>query len=726
MPIRILPGKPYPLGASFDGAGVNFAVFSENAEGIDLCLFDGEKAKERERAALPDRTASVYHGYVEGLKPGALYGFRARGPWEPAKGQRFNDAKLLVDPYARAIANDVDWRAPMFPYDLSAKDGDLVRDDRDDAAGAPKSVVVDGAFDWGDDKPPAIHWADSLVYEVHVKGMTARHPEVPAKLRGTYAGLATEPIIEHLRRLGVTAVELLPVHEKVDDKALTERGLKNYWGYNTLGFFAPAGVYASAGRRGEQVVEFKRMVKALHAANIEVILDVVYNHTCEGDQRGAMFSLKGLDNRAYYRLNAETPRLYADFTGCGNSLDTRRPEAVALVLDSLRYWVTEMHVDGFRFDLATTLARGTSAYERFGAFMVAVYQDPILSRVKLIAEPWDVGEGGYQVGGFPAPWREWNGKFRDAMRRFWMGDAALGELGYRLTGSSDLYAAGNRGPTASVNFVTAHDGFTLADLVSYERKHNEQNGEGNRDGSDSNDSSNHGVEGPTNDPKIAALRVRQVKNLFAMLFVSAGVPMLSAGDEIGRSQGGNNNAYCQDNAISWHDWGLDAARLELLDFARRLSELRRAEPVLRRRTFYSGGHVRNSELKDIIWFREDGREMTAEDWSDPKTRALGMLLNGEGLQARDVDGAHFSGSTLLVLLNGGAEPAEFVLPQVDWGDTWDVVVDTGATKDDELRGPRSTSGTRLPPRRQERRRPSPGVAVDDVGAGSAARSVDRG
>ncbi|HVY44456.1 MAG TPA: glycogen debranching protein GlgX [Minicystis sp.] len=677
MTAIIWPGKPYPLGASFDGMGVNFAVFSENATGIDVCLFDrADDRAERERIALPERTAHVYHGYVPGLKPGQLYGLRAHGAWDPKNGHRFNPAKLLVDPYAQAIANEVDWRAPMFPYRVDAPDGDLLIDDRDNAWGAPKSVVVANVFDWENDRHPLTPWSDTVIYEAHVKGFTARHPDVPERLRGTYAGIATDPVIQHLKRLGVTALELLPVHEKVNDKALMDRGLINYWGYNTLAYFAVEGEYASLGRLGEQVSEFKQMVKTLHEAGIEVILDVVYNHTAEGDHRGAMLSLKGLDNRAYYRVVAKDPRFYMDYTGCGNTLNMQHPQTLKLIMDSLRYWVTEMHVDGFRFDLASTLARELHDVDRLSAFFDIIHQDPILSRTKLIAEPWDVGEGGYQVGNFPVLWAEWNGRYRDAVRRFWKGDSVIAEIGYRLTGSSDLYELGGRGPSASINFVTAHDGFTLEDLVSYEKKHNEENGEHNRDGSDANDSSNHGVEGPTNDPAIVELRERQKRNLLATLLLSQGVPMMCGGDEFGRTQRGNNNAYCQDNPTSWLDWELDDRRRAELEFTRRLGMLRAAQPVLRRKHFFSGGRVRNSELKDIVWFRTDGREMTADDWSNPLTRTIGMLLNGDAIPSLDRMGEPIVGDTLLALVHGGDVDVAFVLPAVEWGDAWEVVIDT--------------------------------------------------
>lgn len=680
MSARIWPGRPYPLGAHYDGRGVNFAIFSETATRVELCLFDRvDDPVERERIELPERTGHVFHGYVPGLGPGQLYGYRVHGPFDPANGLRFNPARLLVDPYARAIANDIDWRAPMFPYRLDddSADADLTLDLRDNAWGAPKCVVVDETFDWGDDRPLRTPWHDTVLYEVHVKGFTARHPDVPEPLRGTYLGMASAPAIEHLVRLGITAVELLPVHEIVDDKHLVDKGLRNYWGYSTLAYFAPAGRYSSGGRLGQQVTEFKQLVKTLHAHGIEVILDVVYNHTGEGNHLGPMLSLKGIDNPSYYRLVPDNPRYYMDYTGCGNSLNMRHPQTLKLVMDSLRYWVTEMHVDGFRFDLASTLARELHEVDRLSAFFDIIHQDPILSGVKLIAEPWDVGEGGYQVGNFPVLWTEWNGRYRDAVRRYWKGDdAQAAELGYRLTGSSDLYASNGRSPCASINYVTCHDGFTLHDLVSYNDKHNEANGEGNRDGTDHNDSWNHGVEGPTEDPDIVELRERQKRNFLATLMVSQGVPMICGGDEIGRTQRGNNNAYCQDNEVSWYDWNLDERRKALLEFTRSLVALRRAQPVLRRRRFFSGGYVHDSKLKDIEWFRPDGKVMTPQDWSLPFVRALGMLLAGDAIPTLDEFGRRIVGDTLLVLMNAHHEPVEFVIPAMEWGERWEVLIDT--------------------------------------------------
>jgi isoamylase len=676
VPARIWPGRPFPLGATWDGHGVNFAIFSEQATRVELCLFDSPHAEvESERIILPEHTFHVFHGHVPGIGPGQLYGYRVHGPWDPASGLRFNPAKLLVDPYAMGISGKVDWRAPMFPYRLEA--GHLVIDDQDNAWGAPHSVVVDPSFDWGDDRPPRTHWHDTVIYELHVKGFTARHPEVPEPLRGTYAGLASPAAIAHLRSLGVTAVELLPVHEKCDDQHLVDRGLTNYWGYNTLGFFAPEQSYCATGRVGEQVREFKQMVKALHAAGIEVILDVVYNHTAEGNHLGPMLSLKGIDNLAYYRTVPGDPRYYMDYTGCGNSLNMRHPQALKLIMDSLRYWVTEMHVDGFRFDLAAALARELHEVDRLSAFFDVIHQDPILSRTKLIAEPWDLGDGGYQVGNFPVLWTEWNGRYRDAIRRWWKGDGALvADLGYRLTGSSDLYQSTGRRPYASINFVTAHDGFTLHDLVTYNEKHNEANGENGADGSNHNDSWNCGVEGETDDDEIVELRERQKRNFIVTLALSQGVPMLCGGDEIGRTQGGNNNAYCQDNEISWHDWRLDDRRRALLAFTRRILALRASEPVLRRRRFFSGGFSRGSDLKDIGWFRPDGQEMSREDWELPFVRAIGMLLNGEAIPSPDDRGERIIGDTLLILMNAHHEEIEFVLPLSDWGERWGLVVDT--------------------------------------------------
>jgi isoamylase len=674
---HVLRGKPAPAGAHWDGKGVNFAVFSEHGTEVELCLFDPEDST-RQTASLRLRevTAHTWHGYVPGLAPGQLYGYRVHGPLEPDNGHRFNPAKLLIDPYARAIAGRVDWDAPVFGYAFDHPRKDLSRDDRDSAWGVPKGVVIDPTFDWGDDRAPRTPWSETVIYEAHVKGATARHPAVPEGLRGTYAGLASPAFIEHLTHLGVTAVELLPVHHFLDDHSLVEKGLRNYWGYNTLNFFAPDARYSSSGDRGGQVVEFKAMVRALHAAGIEVILDVVYNHTAEGNHLGPTLSLRGLDNRAYYRLVDDEPRYYMDYTGTGNSMNVAHPEVLKLIMDSLRYWVTEMRVDGFRFDLAATLARELHEVDRLAAFFDIIHQDPIISRVKLIAEPWDLGPGGYQVGNFPVLWTEWNGKYRDAVRSYWRGDRhSMAELGYRLTGSSDLYGDDGRRPTASINFVTAHDGFTLNDLVSYERKHNEENGEGNRDGHDHNLSSNHGVEGPTDDPAIIELRERQKRNFIATLLVSQGVPMILGGDEIGRTQGGNNNAYCQDNEISWLDWDLDERQRDLLEFTRRVIGLRKDHPALRRRRFFQGIEVRGSDIPDITWLTPDGREMSDQEWSADWARALAFRLGGEALGDVDAQGRLIVDDDFLFLLNAEHEPVTFRLPG-DGKSDWRVAVDT--------------------------------------------------
>jgi isoamylase len=674
---KVLPGRPFPLGATYDGRGINFSIYSERATEVELCLFDDTDARaESERLRLREVTGHVWHGYVAGLKPGQLYGYRVLGPYRPDEGLRFNPFKLLIDPNAKAIAGKVDWNAPAFAYKLGDPEEDLELDEEDDGWGVPKGVVVGTHFDWGDDRPPAIPWHRSIIYEVHVKGFTMTHPNVPPKQRGTYAGLASDAAIDHLKQLGVTAVELLPVHDFLDDKRLVDMGLRNYWGYNTINFFAPDARYSSAGDLGGQVVEFKRMVKALHAADIEVILDVVYNHTAEGNHLGPTLSFKGIDNPAYYRLMPDDPRFYMDYTGTGNSLNVREPQVLRLIMDSLRYWVTEMHVDGFRFDLASALARELHDVDRLSGFFDVIHQDPIISQVKLIAEPWDVGEGGYQVGNFPVLWTEWNGKYRDTVRRFWKGDMGThAELASRLTGSSDLYADDGRKPHASINFVTAHDGFTLHDLVSYNEKHNEANGENNQDGTNDNESWNCGVEGPTDDPEIVELRERQKRNFLATLLFSQGVPMLCGGDELGRTQQGNNNAYCQDNEISWFDWELDDRRKALLDFTRRLIALRQRHPNLRRRKFFLGRPIRGSDVKDITWFTPDGHEMTEQDWAAGWQRCFATRL-GDQLGEVDERGELIEDDVLLVLLNGHHDPVSFTLPSARDGESWDVVVDT--------------------------------------------------
>ncbi len=674
--LRVRPGTPYPLGATPDGEGTNFALFSEHATAVELCLFDpAEPSREIARLAVEERTDQVWHVHVSGLRPGAFYGYRVHGPYAPAAGHRFNPAKLLLDPYARALAGSVAWDDALLGYRAGDPAGDTAPDGRDSAPFVPKSVVIDPAFDWQGDRRPGTPWHRTVIYEAHVKGMTARHPDVPAALRGTYAGLAAPPVLDHLRGLGVTAVELLPVHHAVPERALAARGLTNYWGYNSIGYFAPDARFASGGVRGGQVAEFKSMVRALHGAGLEVILDVVYNHTAEGSHRGPTLAFRGIDNHAYYRLDPAHPGRYMDYTGCGNTLNTVHPRTLQLVLDSLRYWVRDMHVDGFRFDLATALARRPHAFDRFSAFFAAIQADPVISQVKLIAEPWDPGEGGYQVGNFPPGWAEWNGRYRDTLRRFWRGDSGvMGELGSRLTGSRDLYDKDGRLPYASVNFVTVHDGFTLADLVAYEHKRNAANGEDNRDGTDANFSWNSGAEGPSDDPAIQARRERQARNFLASLLLSQGVPMLSHGDESGRSQEGNNNAYCHDGPLTWLAWPPpDAARL---DFTRRLIALRLAEPVFHRRRFFQGQERPGAAGKDLVWLRPDGKEMADEDWNDPAARALGLRLAGDAIAEPDERGDPVSGATFMLLFNSQDAPVPFILPVPPDGGRWQLVLDT--------------------------------------------------
>jgi len=676
--MKVWPGQPYPLGATWDGAGVNFSLFSENATGVDLCLFIGpDGSEEVARIPMKEQTDQVWHVYLPEARPGQRYGYRVHGPYAPNEGHRFNPDKLLLDPYAKAIAGTIKWSDALFGYSLGHPDADLSRDDRDSAPGLPKCVVADPAFSWGDDHPPRTPWHKTLIYEVHVKGFTIRHPEVPPDLRGTYAGLTCPPILEYLHYLGITAIELMPVHQFVADRHLVDRGLTNFWGYNTIGFFAPDARYASSGVLGQQVAEFKTMVKTLHREGIEVILDVVYNHTAEGNHLGPTLCFRGIDNAAYYRLLADNRRCYMDYTGCGNTLDMTHPRVLQLIMDSLRYWVLEMHVDGFRFDLASALARELHEVDRLGAFFDIIHQDPIISQVKLIAEPWDLGEGGYQVGNFPVLWAEWNGKYRDTVRRFWKGDhGQVGDLAYRLTGSSDLYERGGRRPYASINFVTAHDGFTLHDLVSYNEKHNEANGEENRDGSTDNRSWNCGVEGPTDDPAVLSLRERQKRNVLATLLLSQGVPMLLAGDELGRTQRGNNNAYCQDNEVSWVDWTLDRPRLELLHFTRKVIGLFHRHPVFRRRNFFQGRRIRGSEVKDLTWFRPDGKEMSEEDWNNPETRCLGLRLAGDAIEDVDARGNRIVDDILLILLNAHHEALPFILPAHRPKMRWEPVLDS--------------------------------------------------
>jgi glycogen operon protein len=676
-PLRVWPGRPYPFGATWDGAGVNFALLSEHAEAVDLCLFDPDGVREVARIALQERTDQVWHAYLPQVAPGQLYGYRVHGPWDPGTGHRFNPSKVLLDPYAKAIAGRVVWEDALFGYRRGDPGVDLVRDDRDSAGAVPKSVIVDTTFPWGDDRQLRIPWNDTVIYEVHLKGLSMRHAGVPPVLRGTYAGLTCPAVIDHLRSLGVTAVELMPVHHSVSEERLVRRGLTNYWGYNSIGFFAPDARFASAGDRGEQVREFKTMVKTLHGNGIEVILDVVYNHTAEGDHLGPTLAFRGIDNVVYYRLVPGDARRYVDYTGCGNTLNMRHPRALQLIMDSLRYWVLDMHVDGFRFDLAAALAREFHDVDRLSAFFDIVHQDPVISQVKLIAEPWDLGEGGYQVGNFPVGWAEWNGRYRDAIRRYWRGDGGqIAELAYRLTGSSDLYQDDGRRPYASVNFVTAHDGFTLRDLVSYDGKHNEGNGERNLDGATENFSWNCGVEGPTEDATIEALRERQVRNFLATLFLSQGVPMLLGGDELGRTQQGNNNAYCQDNDVSWFDWQLDGRGQRLLEFTRRLVGLRREHPELRRRKFFQGRVLCAAGMKDLAWLHPDGREIAAEDWSRLSVSAFAFRLCGQAMDDVDDRGKRIMGRTLLVLFNAEPRAVDFVLPDPAPGGSWQVLVDT--------------------------------------------------
>jgi len=682
MALTVRPGRHAPLGATYDGEGVNFAVFSEHAAGMDLCLFDAQGVETR--LSLREKSAHVWHCYVPGVRPGQRYGFRAKGPYDPKIGLRFNEHKLLVDPYALAVEGRVDYQAAVFAYVGAPQKGlagtaaaldESIADTRDSAPGVPKSIVTDSRFDWEGDRPPRVPWADTVLYETHVKGLTATHPEVPEAIRGTYLGLAHPAIIQHLRLLGITSVELLPIHEHMDEWSVSARGMTNYWGYSTLAFLAPGQRFAT--KPGAQVTEFKAMVKALHRAGIEVVLDVVYNHTGEGDQLGPTVSLRGLDNATYYRLRADDRARYEDYTGCGNSLNMLHAQSLKLVMDSLRYWVTEMHVDGFRFDLASTLARESGAVDKMSAFFDIIHQDPILSNVKLIAEPWDLGDGGYQVGNFPVLWTEWNGRYRDAVRNFWTGQTwTIAEMGYRLTGSSDLYEDDGRHPHASINFVTAHDGFTLRDLVSYEKKRNAANGEGNRDGMDHNASWNCGVEGETSDPAIRALRLRQQRNFLVLLALSQGVPMIASGDELGKTQGGNNNAFVQDNPVSWIDWDLDEERSALLAFNQALFAFRRRHPVFRRPGFFKGQRVDDSELKDIVWFHPTGREMLPLDWSKPDSCAIALLLSGDALDWRDAAGEAVIDDSFLLLVNGSRTPITFALPTRDWGTRWALRIDT--------------------------------------------------
>jgi len=673
------PGVPSPLGASYDGAGVNFALFSENAAGVELCLFGGAEGNdETARFQLSEQSDQVWHIYLPGIQPGQRYGYRVHGPYEPANGSRFNPAKLLLDPYAKAVDREFILDDCLFGYQVGNRDADLSRDDRDSGMLMPKSIVIDPTFSWGNDRRPNIPWHETVIYELHVKGFTARHPLVPPNLRGTYAGLASPSVIEYFRSLSVTAVELMPTHQAVAERQLSKQGLANYWGYHSIAYFAPDVRFSSSGRLGEQVSEFKAMVKAFHRAGIEVILDVVYNHTAEGNHLGPTLCMRGLDNANYYRLTPGDRRYYLDYTGCGNTLNMVSPRALQLVMDSLRYWVLEMHVDGFRFDLAAALARELGDFDRLGAFFDIIHQDPVLCQVKLIAEPWDLGEGGYQVSNFPPLWSEWNGKYRDTVRDYWRGnDQTLAEFAYRLTGSSDLYHAGGRSPAASINFVTSHDGFTLTDLVSYNEKRNEANGEQNRDGESHNRSWNCGHEGPTGDPAIIELRARQKRNFLATLMLSQGVPMMRAGDEIGHTQSGNNNAYCQGNEISWLNW--ENADQQLLEFSRRLVLFRKRHPVFRQRKWVQGRQLHGSGIRDIGWFKPDGGEMSEADWRMGFAKSLGVYLNGNGFTSPDAMGEPVTDASFFLVFNAHHNPLGFIVPAAEWGQRWRLMLDTYQT-----------------------------------------------
>lgn len=683
--LRVYPGNSYPLGATWDGKGVNFALFSEHATAVELCLFDSiEATKEAKRILLPEYSDHVWHGYFPDLKPGQLYGYRVYGPWEPLNGHRFNPHKLLVDPYAKAIVRTEQWNDALFGYEMPSPgmppsvylDADLLKDSRDSAPYAPLCAVVDDAFMWGDDKHPKTPWHKTIIYEAHVKGLTMTHPDIQPSIRGTYAAIGSEPIIAHLQDLGVTAIELLPIHHHVDDHFLMQKGLTNYWGYNTLGYFAPDLRYSSSKATPEDAIrEFKSMVRALHAAGIEVILDVVYNHTAEGNHMGPTFNFKGIDNLAYYKQLKSDPRYYMDYTGCGNTLDVSHPRVVQLIMDSLRYWVLEMHVDGFRFDLAAALGRDAHYVNRLSSFFDVIHQDPVLCQTKLIAEPWDLGEGGYQVGNFPVLWTEWNGKYRDSVRRFWKSDAGtLGEVATRLAGSSDLYF--EKDPHASINFLTSHDGFTLQDLVSYNDKHNEANGEHNSDGDNHNCSWNCGIEGPTENAKITVLRYQQKRNMMATLLLSLGVPMICAGDELGRTQQGNNNAYCQDNPMSWLNWDLHETDEEFYDFVKKVIRIRKENAVFQRRKFFVGAASKTTNIKDVVWYSAKGKEMTDKEWGDAELLSIGALLNGDALNELDEKGNSITGDTFLILLNAAWRTTVFHLPRLMAGDQWEIELET--------------------------------------------------
>ena len=675
-------GIPYPLGATYDGKGVNFALFSENATKVELCLYNAnDHTRETSRITLPERSHQIWHVYIPELKPGQLYGYRVHGPYEPENGHRFNSNKLLIDPYAKAISGVIDLDPSMFGYEMGHEDEDLSFSETDSAPHIPKSVVVDTSFDWGNDRAPKIPYHKSIIYEMHVRGFTMLHPDIPEEIKGTYAAIGHPTTIQYLQELGITAVELMPVHHFINDSNLSDKGLSNYWGYNTIGFFAPDARYSSSGAHGQQVIEFKQMVKNLHAAGIEVILDVVYNHTAEGNQMGPTLSFKGIDNASYYRMVDDDKRYYMDYTGTGNTLNASLPNVLRIIMDSLRYWILEMHIDGFRFDLASTLARELHEVDRLSGFFDIIYQDPVISQVKLIAEPWDLGEGGYQIGNFPPGWVEWNGKYRDCMRDFWRGaDSMLAEFAERFTGSSDLYQDDYRRPTASVNFITAHDGFTLHDLVAYNEKHNEQNLEDNNDGESHNRSWNCGAEGPTDDPEINKLRNQQKRNFLTTLFLSQGVPMLVAGDEFSRTQQGNNNAYCQDNEISWLHW--DEIDHDLLDFAKKLIAIRRKHDVFCRRKWFSGSKIKGMSLPDISWFLPEGDQMTDENWNHDFAKSLAVFLNGYGVPSLGEKSEQILDDSFYVIFNAHDQPLDYRLPTAEYGQTWKRFIDTAEPNKD--------------------------------------------
>ncbi|GAA4777653.1 glycogen debranching protein GlgX [Olivibacter ginsenosidimutans] len=680
MERKIYPGVPYPQGATFDGKGINFALFAKHAEGVELCLFDSERSDAKEeRIAIKERTHDIWHIYLPDAKPGQHYGYRVYGPYKPEEGYRFNPNKLLIDPYAKAIAGTINWHESIFGYQIGNEEfKDLSFNEQDSAPYVPKSVVIDGIFDWEGDTKPQIMHHQTIIYEAHIKGFTFTHPDIPENIRGTYAAIGHPVTIQYLQDLGITAIELLPVHYFVSDWHLQDNGLSNYWGYNTIGFFAPDVKYSASGVNGEQVTEFKQMVKCLHAAGIEVILDVVYNHTAEGNELGPTLSFRGIDNRAYYRLT-EDGRYYVDYTGTGNTLNANLPNVLQLIMDSLRYWITDMHVDGFRFDLASALARGFHDVDKLSAFFDIIHQDPLISQVKLIAEPWDIGEGGYQVGNFPAGWIEWNGKYRDCIRDFWRGEESkLGEFASRFTGSSDLYRDDDRTPTASVNFITAHDGFTLYDLVSYNEKHNEANGENNRDGENHNRSWNCGAEGPTDDPVIIAFRAKQRRNFLTSLFLSQGIPMLLGGDEQGRTQNGNNNAYCQDNEVSWYDW--KSADHELITFTKKLIQIRKKHPTFCRRKWFIGQKIKGNEVEDIVWFLPEGLIMPDEAWDNDAAKSLAVYLNGGGIQSVDLQGNKIYDDHFYVIFNAHDEAITYQLPDERYGEKWSKLLDTATTE----------------------------------------------